>query len=96
MAIVKMNKFTLLSFESQKDNLLKKLQGFREVEFINLQNDEYIQGKEALEGLLKDEVDSEFAKCEEDLSKARFALEFLRAYVPQKSGLKAMREGKRT
>ena len=96
MAIVKMNKFTLLSFESQKDNLLKKLQGFREVEFINLQNDEYIQGKEVLEGLLKDEVDSEFAKCEEDLSKARFALEFLRAYVPQKSGLKAMREGKRT
>ena len=41
MAIVKMNKFTLLTFESKKDALLEKLQGFSEVEFIDLQNEDY-------------------------------------------------------
>lgn len=96
MAIVKMNKFTLLAFESKKDALLEKLQGFSEVEFINLQNEDYLEDNKELKELFKDNVDSEFAKCEEELSKARFALDFLRTYVPQKSGLKAMREGKRT
>ncbi|GAA0070200.1 V-type ATP synthase subunit I [Clostridium sardiniense] len=95
MAIVKMNKFTLLAFESKKDTLLEKLQGFSEVEFINLQNEDYLEDNKELKELFKDNIDSEFAKCEEELSKARFALDFLRTYVPQKSGLKAMREGKR-
>ena len=40
MAIVKMNKFTLLAFESQRVELLKKLQGSAEVEFVNLQDEE--------------------------------------------------------
>ena len=43
MAIVKMNKFTLLAFESKKDILLEKLQGFSEVEFIKLQNEDYLE-----------------------------------------------------
>ena len=96
MAIVKMNKFTLLAFESKKDALLDKLQGFSEVEFINLQNEDYLEDNKELKELFKDNVDSGFAKCEDELSKARFALDFLRTYVPQKSGLKAMREGKKT
>ena len=96
MAIVKMNKFTLLSFESKKDELLETLQEFSEVEFINLQNEDFLEDHEDLKDLVKDTVDSEYAKCEEDLSKVRFALEFLKDYVPQKSGLKAMREGKKT
>ena len=44
---------------------------------------------------MKDSVDSKYARSEEDLSKVRFTLEFLKKFVPQKSGLKAMREGKR-
>lgn len=44
MAIVKMNKFTLLAFESKKNELLERIQNFSEVEFINLQ-DENIQEK---------------------------------------------------
>lgn len=95
MAIVKMNKFTLLAFESKKDILLEKLQGFSEVEFINLQNEDYLEDHEELKELMKDSVDSKYARSEEDLSKVRFTLEFLKKYVPQKSGLKAMREGKR-
>lgn len=95
MAIVKMNKFTLLAFESKKDTLLEKLQGFSEVEFINLQNEDYLEDHEELKELMKDSVDSKYARSEEDLSKVKFTLEFLKKYVPQKSGLKAMREGKR-
>ena len=36
MAIVKMSKFNLIAFESQKSQLLKKLQKFKEVDFIDL------------------------------------------------------------
>ncbi|WP_297629786.1 V-type ATP synthase subunit I [uncultured Clostridium sp.] len=96
MAIVKMNKFTLLTFKSKKDSLLEKLQNFSEVEFIDLQNEDYLELNEELKELSKDTVDEEFSNCEEKLSKAKFALDFLRGYVPAKSGLKAMREGKKS
>ena len=96
MAIVKMNKFTLLTFESKKDALLEKLQGFSEVEFIDLQNEDYLEENKELRELSKDTVDEEFSNCEEELSKAKFALDFLKGYVPQKSGLKAMKEGKKS
>ena len=43
MAIVKMNKFTLLTFESKKEKLLHRLQGFSNVEFINLQDENIIE-----------------------------------------------------
>lgn len=95
MAIVKMKKFTLLGFESQRAKLLEKLQGFSEVEFINLQDENLIENNENLQGLSRDRADSDYAGCDDKLSKAKFALEFLSNYVPQKSGLKAMKEGKR-
>lgn len=43
MAIVKMNKFTLLTFESKKQKLLREIQGLSNVEFINLQDDEFLE-----------------------------------------------------
>jgi V/A-type H+-transporting ATPase subunit I len=94
MAIVKMNKFTLLTFDSHKEELLRKLQGFSNVEFINLQNEEYLEANEELKTLSKDEVDSDNAKFEENLSKAKSALEFLINYMPKKSGLKALEDDK--
>ena len=56
MAIVKMNKFTLVTFESHKKELLRKLQGFSKVEFINLQDEEKLEKNEVLKELSKDEV----------------------------------------
>ena len=94
MAIVKMKKFTLLAFESQRAELLEKLQSFAEVEFINLQDNDFLENNEDFKDLSKDGLDSEYAECEEKLSKAKFALNFLKEYVPQKSGLKALKEGK--
>ena len=95
MAIVKMNKFTLLAFESQRARLLEKLQGLAEVEFINLQDEDVIEKHEELADLYKDSSTSDYAECEEKLSMAKFALKFLTEYVPQKSGLKVMKEGKK-
>ena len=86
MAIVKMNKFTLLTFESKKEELLRRLQGFSNVEFINLQDENLLEANEELQSLNKDEVDSRIAKYEEDLSKAKTTLDFLTHYIPKKSG----------
>ena len=94
MAIVKMNKFTLLTFESKKEKLLHRLQGFSNVEFINLQDENIIENNEAFQSLSKDEVDSNIAKYEEDLSKAKMTLDFLTSYMPKKSGLKALEDDK--
>ena len=54
MAIVKMNKFTLLTFESKKEELLRRLQGFSNVEFINLQDENLLEANEELKNLNKD------------------------------------------
>ncbi|MBU3108372.1 V-type ATP synthase subunit I [Clostridium gasigenes] len=94
MAIVKMNKFTLLTFESKKEELLSKIQGFSNVEFVNLQDEDLIEKNEVLQNLSKDDVDLKCAKYEENLSKAKFALEFLKNYMPKKSTIKAMQESR--
>jgi len=94
MAIVKMNKFTLLTFESKKEELIRKIQGFSNVEFINLQDENIIEKNEVLQNLSKDDIDSKYAKYEENLSKAKFALEFLKNYMPKKSVIKAMQESR--
>lgn len=96
MAIVKMNKFTLLAFESQKDKLLEELQKFEGVHFVNLQEEELLEKHEELKALKKDGLDSKYSEYEENLSKIKFSLDFLNKYIPQKSGIKALMEGKRT
>lgn len=94
MAIVKMNKFTLLFFESQKDKLLETLQNFEGVQFINLQNTELIEKYEILKGLKKEQIDSDYGKYEESISKIKFCIEMLQKYVPEKSGITSLLEDK--
>lgn len=96
MAIVKMNKFTLLTFEAEKEKLLEKIQGSLEVEFINLQSDDLIEKNEILESLKKEEIDSETTIIEENVSKTKSSIEFLRNYIPDEAGLKAMKKGKQS
>lgn len=90
MAIVKMNKFTLLAFESKKEELIEKLQVFSNVEFINLQDENLLENNEVLKELTKDQVDSDLAKWEEQLSKVKFAIQFLEKYVPKQSLIKSL------
>ena len=84
MAIVKMNKFTLLAFESEKEKLLKKIQSSSEVEFINLQDEEKVEGNEVFESLSKDDLDAETTLIEENVSKTRSALDFLKEFVAER------------
>ncbi|NLM35533.1 MAG: V-type ATP synthase subunit I [Clostridiales bacterium] len=95
MAIVKMNKFTLLVFEEDKEKVLEELQKFQGAEFINLQKEELLQENEDLKELSKDEIASHYSECEEKLSKIKHSLEFLRNYIPPKPMLKALKEGKK-
>lgn len=94
MAIVKMNKFTLLAFESKKDALLERLQEFSNAEFINLQDENIVDEDEVFEGLEKDAIDSNIAEYEEQLSKVKFALQFLDNYVPKQSMIKTLKTEK--
>lgn len=94
MAIVKMKKFTLLTFESKKPKFLKEVQGLSNVEFINLQDEGFLEKYEDLKKLSKDNDEVECSKYEENLSKAKFGVEFFNKYVHKKSGLKALREEK--
>ncbi len=87
MAIVKMNKFTLLTFESHRSELLKRFQKFSKVEFLNLQ-----EGNDF--DLNTDMSGSDYEGLEDNLSKAKKNLELLYKYVPKKSALKALKEGK--
>lgn len=95
MAIVKMNKFTLLVFESDKEKVLEELQKFQGAEFINLQKEELLQENENLQDLYKDDIASHYSECEEKISKIKHSLEFLRSYIPPKSLLKSLKEGKK-
>ena len=94
MAIVKMNKFTLLTFKSKQESLLERLQGLAEVEFINLQNEEIIEKNEVLQDLSKVQLEDSYVKFEEDLSKTKSALEFVSRYTPKKSMIKSYLEEK--
>ena len=53
-----------------------------------------LEANEELKSLSKDEIDSNIAKYEEDLSKAKTTLDFLTNYMPKKSGLKALEDDK--
>lgn len=96
MAIVKMKKFTLLTFESAKQKILREMQALSNVEFINLQHEDVIKKYDDLKSLITEDVDLDCSKYEENLSKAKFALEFLEKYVEKESGLKSLRVEKVT
>lgn len=96
MAIVRMNKFTLIAFEDSKKKLLKKLQTFGEVEFINLQSKRLEEENETLSFLQEDVVNSSANDIEDILSKLRPAIDFLKNFVPKESAMKGLKEGKPT
>lgn len=91
MAIVKMNKFTLLAFQSQKETILESLQKFQGVQFINFEEkvmEEMPFLKEASDNIKVSEVQSELAKV-------KFSLDFMERYIPREKGIKAIKKGKK-
>jgi V/A-type H+-transporting ATPase subunit I len=90
MAIVKMSKFTLFAFESQKDALLDNLHRFENVQFVNLQ--ESIE--EHLQSLVKDSENEKISYLEGEKAKVKFALELLLKYTEKEGTIKSLVKGK--
>ncbi len=91
MAIVKMKKFTLLAFESQKQKLLQDLQRLESVQFS-----EVLIQEELEEYLQKDSAHIEISEIEEEQAKIRFAIDFLSQYEEKKGMIQSLKEGKNT
>ena len=75
MAIVKMDKFNLLSFDSDRDNLLNTLQGFNYVHFNDLvkqPDDDYLTEVRETKRL---------AEIDESLTKVNYAIDGIRDYT---------------
>ena len=77
MAIVKMSKFNLIAFESQKSKLLKNLQKFREVSFIDIDLEENMNTDE--EKIVKKVVNNEdLTRIDERLNGVENAISLVR------------------
>ena len=74
MAVVKMKKFTLLAFESDRKKIIRELHNLSNIQLINLQDEEIVNKNEEFKDLLTCNEDSEYAKYQEDLSKTKSAL----------------------
>lgn len=90
MAIVKMSKFTLFAFESQKEALLDSLHKFENVQFVNMQE----QGEEHLQSLVKDSQSEEVSYIEGEQAKVKFALELLMKHEEKQGMIKSLVKGK--
>ncbi len=89
MAIVKMHKFHLLFLQSKQNQLLKEIQLFRNIQLIDVKKDE-----ENLQQLVKAEDEENSSFVENKLNKIKYAIEFLRGYIPEPKGLKALTKDK--
>lgn len=92
MAIVKMSKFNLLVFNSERKNLLHKLQKFDEVHFMDLKEDEEL-GEYDLENVKEPES---IVAINEEINRINYAIEALSKYQKKDSALKVLKEGRTT
>jgi len=90
MAIVKMSRFTLFAFESQKETLLDSLHRFENVQFTNLQKRE----EEHLQSLVKDSENEKVSFLEGEKAKVKFALDLLLKHTEKEGAIKSLIKGK--
>ena len=92
MAIVKMTKFNLIAFESQRGKILKNLQKFKEVSFVNVEFDEPSENQEKtfIKKIINNE---ELARVEERINGVSNAISLVKRYHVSEKGLKAIMKG---
>ena len=86
MAIIKMTKFNLIAFKSQKLKLLKNLQKFKEVDFVHI-------ALEKEDTLTKINNNEELVKVDERIVSVKNAIDLLRKYNAVDKSLKALIKG---
>ena len=79
MAIVKMNKFNLLAFKSERDDLLNTLQGFNYVHFNDLERDE---DKTYLSEVRNTE---KLQKLDSDINKVDYVISVIDSYMKDRN-----------
>lgn len=92
MAIVKMSKFSLLSFERKKDVLLDTLHKFEKVQFINLQERE----AEEFQFFNKDSEKVKLSEIEDKIVKIKFSIELIQKFIEKQGTVEALKKGKST
>lgn len=92
MAIVKMTKFNLIAFESQRGKILKNLQKFKEVSFVNVEFYESSENQEKtfIKKIINNE---ELARVEERINGVSNAISLVKKYHVSEKGLKAIMKG---
>ena len=98
MAIVKMSKFDLVIFNSKRAEILKRLQRFKEVNFVDInlsdsedENDEINENK--IEGVTKYVNNEELTHIEERLHQVRSAISLIKKYDVKKTRLRDVIKG---
>lgn len=87
MAIVDMSRFSLMAFDADREELLKQLQAFQDVHFLDLRD-------EGLgEGVAMIDQDVRVDRIQEDLAQLDWMLKLLQASDTRPTGLSGMRQG---
>lgn len=85
MAIVKMNKVSLIGLEAEKDQIIEKLMKLGVVEITNLEH--ITAGQEWAELVEKDGDEAEVANLDADIARVEAAIGYLSLYDTRKKGL---------
>ena len=90
MAIVKMSKFDLVVFAEQRAKVLKKLQKFKEVSFVDIElhNENGELSKDAVEGVTKYVNNEELTHIDERLYQLSNAISLIKKYDERKTRLR--------
>lgn len=89
MAIVKMSKFSLFAFDSDRERLLHELQKFGYVHFSSPNDEELLE-----EGLETVNIPESIREVEEEINKVKCAIDLLAKYDTRETGIKALIKGK--
>lgn len=84
MAIVKMKKVTMIALQSEKNEIVNRLQKFGKLQVLNLEEQ---FGEEGFEELQADSDNEAVGRLEAKLSQVKFSLDFLNKYSTAKKGL---------
>lgn len=88
MAIVKMQKFNLITFDEFQEDLLEKFQDFQEIELLLAET--FYEGSST--PFSRVEVDEDSKEIEKQISQINWARRFLDQYLPKMSMLAALRQ----
>lgn len=93
MAIVKMKKFNLFVLDTHKDELLRQLQLFRNVQFEDVVEEGDLENVEIKDCYSRISVDDKLSELEEKINKCNYSIDLINKYSAKSSALKDLIKG---